>query len=169
MYPQTVQYVFHRMLTTEFLNFIGYEYPEDRKRDDNPLWLLGIPPFAAETHLYIQHQFMVLARESDWTEEDKYIWLHTYIYGESSERVAEDVVCTPHHVRERFQVCQDKLPGLVRAWWTERLADNPEVRLPELFDEFIVWFCENLEEDEQRSLMQFSVLDIAQYDMFGNR
>lgn len=28
---------------TEFLNYIGYEYPEDRKRDDNPLWLLGIP------------------------------------------------------------------------------------------------------------------------------
>ena len=133
---------------TEFLNYIGYEYPEDRKRDDNPLWLLGIPPFAAETHLYIQHQFMVLARESDWTEEDKYIWLHTYIYGESSERVAEDVVCTPHHVRERFQVCQDKLPGLVRAWWNERLADDPETRLPEQLHEYILDMCNNLEDDD---------------------
>lgn len=133
---------------TEFLNFIGYEYPEDRKRDDNPLWLLGIPPFAAETHLYIQHQFMVLARESDWTEEDKYIWLHTYIYGESSERVAEDVGCTPHHVRERFQVCQDKLPGLVRAWWNERLADDPETRLPEQLHEYILDMCNNLEDDD---------------------
>lgn len=134
---------------TAFLNYIGYEYPEDRKRDDNPLWLLGIPPFAAETHLYIQHHFMVLARESDWTEEDKYIWLHTYIFGESLERVAEDVGCTPQEVEERFHICQDKLAGLVRAWWNERLADDPEERLPELLDEFIVWFCENLGEDEE--------------------
>ena len=92
---------------------------------------------------------MVLARESDWTEEDKYIWLHTYIFRESLERVAEDVGCTPQVVEERFHICQDKLAGLVRAWWNERLADDPEERLPELLDEFIVWFCENLGDDEE--------------------
>ena len=133
---------------TEFLNYIGFEYPEDRSREDNPLWLLGIPPFAAETHLYIQHQFMALARDSDWTKEDKYIWLHTYIFAESPERVAADVGCTPYLVMERFQVCQDKLPGMVRKWWEERLADDPETRLPELLHEYIVDMCNNLEDDD---------------------
>ena len=132
---------------TEFLNYIGYEYPEDRSREDNPLWLLGIPPFAAETHLYIQHQFMALARDSDWTKEDKYIWLHTYIFAESPERVAADVGSTPHLVMERFQICQDKLPEMVRKWWEERLVDNPETRLPELLHEYIVDMCNNLEDD----------------------
>ena len=59
---------------TDFLNYIGYEYPDDRNRDDNPLWLLGIPPFSAETYLYIQHQFMTLVRNSDWEEQDNIIW-----------------------------------------------------------------------------------------------
>ena len=91
---------------------------------------------------------MVLARESNWTKEDKYIWLHTYIFDESPERVAEDVGCTPHHVRERFQFCQGALQGLVRAWWNERLGDNPETRLPELLHQYIVDMCNNLADDD---------------------
>ena len=32
---------------SDFLQYIGYDYPEDRQRDENPLWLLGVPPFCA--------------------------------------------------------------------------------------------------------------------------
>lgn len=139
---------------TDFLNYIGYEYPDDRNRDDNPLWLLGIPPFSAETYLYIQHQFMTLVRNSDWDEHDKTIWTSSYILGESSESIAEELGITPVTVQERFHACCGRLPGMVRAWWTERLEDNPEVRMPELLHEYIAYMLANLEEDEDEDFVE---------------
>ena len=133
---------------TDFLNYIGYEYPDDRNRDDNPLWLLGIPPFSAETYLYIQHQFLTLVRNSDWDERDKIIWTSSYVLGESYESIAEELGITLDSVQERFQACSERLPDMVRAWWTERLEDNPEVRMPELFHEYITNMVANLEEGE---------------------
>lgn len=135
---------------TDFLNYIGYEYPDDRNRDDNPLWLLGIPPFSAETYLYIQHQFMTLVRNSDWDEHDKTIWTSSYILGESSESIAEKLGIPPVTVQERFHACCGRLPGMVRSWWAERLEDNPEVRMPELLHEYITYMLANLEEDGAR-------------------
>lgn len=55
----------------EFLTYIGYPYPKDLVRKDNPLWLLGIPPFSAETHVFIIELFLKLVKESNWTELDK--------------------------------------------------------------------------------------------------
>lgn len=133
---------------TDFLNYIGYEYPDDRNRDDNPLWVLGIPPFSAETYLYIQHQFLTLVRNSDWDEQDKTIWTSSYVLGESSESIAEELGMTPDSVLERFQACSERLPDMVRAWWTERLEDNPEVRMPELLHEYIMYMIANLEDEE---------------------
>lgn len=102
---------------SDFLKYIGYEYPDDRNRDDNPLWVLGIPPFSAETYLYIQHQFLTLVRNSDWTEQDKDIWTQTYVLGESPESIAEVLGMTPDGVLGRFQACSERLPDMVRAWW----------------------------------------------------
>lgn len=133
---------------TDFLSYIGYEHPDDRNRDDNPLWVLGIPPFSAETYLYIQHQFLTLVRNSDWDEQDKTIWTSSYVLGESSESIAEELGITPDSVLERFQACCERLPDMVRTWWTERLEDNPEVRMPELLHLYITYMVANLEEDE---------------------
>ena len=135
-------------VVTDFLHFIGYDYPEDCQRDDNPLWLLGIPPFSAETNLFIKNQFLQLVRESEWSEPDKAVWIQTYILGETPEVIAADVGCSPQVVNERFQACAERLPEMVRAWWDERLADNPEERLPELLHEYIVDMCNNLEDDD---------------------
>ena len=141
---------------TDFLNYIGYEYPDDRNRDDNPLWLLGIPPFSAETYLYIQHQFMTLVRNSDWEEQDKIIWTSSYVLGESSESIAEELGITPDSVLERFHACSERLPDMVRTWWTERLEDNPEVRMPELLHEYITNMVANLEEDKDEDVAEDS-------------
>ena len=140
---------------SDFLQYIGYDYPEDRKRDENPLWLLGVPPFCAETRIYIQHQFVLLVRESDWTEKDKAVWIQTYILGETAEEIAADIGCTSQEVNERFQACAEKLPDMVRKWWAERLADNPEERLPELLHEYIVDMCNNLEDDDDENEDEF--------------
>lgn len=139
---------------TDFLNYIGYEYPDDRNRDDNPLWVLGIPPFSAETYLYIQHQFLTLVRSSDWDEQDKTIWTSSYVLGKSSESIAEELEMTPDSVLERFQACSERLPDMVRAWWTERLEDNPEVRMPELLHEYITYMIANLEDDEDEDVAE---------------
>ena len=55
---------------------------------------------------------------------------------------------TPDGVLERFQACSERLPDMVRAWWEERLEDNPEVRMPELLHEYITYMIANLEDDE---------------------
>ena len=137
---------------TDFLNYIGYEYPDDRNRDDNPLWVLGIPPFSAETYLYILDQFMTLVSNSDWDEQDKTIWTSSYVLGESSESIAEELGITPDSVLERFQACSERLPDMVRAWWTERMQDNPEERMPELLHEYITYMIANLEDDEDEDV-----------------
>lgn len=133
---------------TDFLNYIGYEYPDDRNRDDNPLWLLGIPPFSAETYLYIHNQFLTLVSDSDWDEQDKTIWTSLYILGELPESTADELGITLDSVLERFQACNERLPDMVRAWWEDRLEDNPEVRLPELLHEYLTDMIANLEDDE---------------------
>ena len=138
----------HMKTVTDFLKYIGYEYPDDRNRDDNPLWVLGIPPFSPETYLYIQHQFLTLVRNSNWDEQDKDIWTQTYVLGESPESIAEELGMTPDGVLERFQACSERLPDMVRAWWEERLEDNPEVRMPELLHEYITYMIANLEDNE---------------------
>lgn len=49
---------------TDFLEYIGYEYPDDRKRDDNPLWVLEIPIGQSKTRTY-GHKLMSLENLSN--------------------------------------------------------------------------------------------------------
>ncbi len=133
----------------DFLTYIGYEYPEDLKRYDNPLWLLGVPPFCAETMLYITHVFIELVRQSDWSKREKTLWLSEYIFGDSISSISWKIRRSPQWVEEHYSICLQKLSLLVRQWWDERLADNPEACLPELLHEYIIDMCNNLEDDDE--------------------
>lgn len=42
---------------------IRFQIPDDLIRTDNPLWLLGIPPFSAETHFFVVDLFLKLVKK----------------------------------------------------------------------------------------------------------
>ena len=129
----------------DFLTYIGYPYPDDLVREDNPLWLLGVPPFSAETHLFVVDLFIKLVKESNWSEQDKRIWIDRYVLNIPSKYVAKRVKRTSVWVNGRFYRCKQKLANMVRIWWYERLAENPEIILPKLFDEYIKEHCRNIQ------------------------
>ena len=128
----------------DFLTYIGYQYSDDLIREDNPLWLLGIPPFSAETHFFVVDLFLKLVKESNWSEQDKRIWIDRYVLNKPSKYVAKRVKRTAVWVSGRFYRCKQKLAKMVRRWWHERLADNPQETLPKLFDEYIKEHCRNI-------------------------
>ena len=128
----------------DFLTYIGYPYPEDLVRKDNPLWLLGIPPFSAETQIFIIELFLKFVKESNWPEQDKRIWIDRYVLNKSSKYVVKRVKRTSVWVNGRFYRCKQKLANMVKAWWNERLADSPETTLPQLFDKYVKEYCRSI-------------------------
>ena len=128
----------------DFLIYIGYPYLDDLLRKDNPLWLLGIPPFSAETHFFVVDLFLKLVKESNWSEHDKRIWIDRYVLNKPSKYAAKRMKRTPTWVNDRFYRCKQKLAKMVKVWWNERLADNPEETLPRLFDAYIKEHCRNI-------------------------
>ena len=131
----------------DFLTYIGYPYPDDLIREDNPLWLLGVPPFSAETHLFVVDLFLKLVKGSNWPEQDKRIWIDRYVLNEPSKYVAKRVKKTSVWVNSHFYRSKQKLAKIVRMWWYERLDDNPEVTLPQLFEDYIKRHCKNIKVD----------------------
>lgn len=128
----------------DFLTYIGYPYSEDLVRKDNPLWLLGIPPFSAETQIFIIELFLKFVKESNWPEQDKRIWIDRYVLNKSSKYVVKRVKRTSVWVNGRFYRCKQKLANMVKAWWNERLADSPETTLPQLFDKYVKEYCRSI-------------------------
>lgn len=128
----------------DFLVYIGFPYPDELVREDNPLWLLGIPPFSAETHFFVVDLFLKLVKDSNWSELDKRIWIDRYVLRKPSKNVARRIKCTSVWVNSRFYRCKQKLAKMVRKWWDERLADNPKETLPKLFGEYIKEHCKNI-------------------------
>ena len=100
----------------DFLTYIGYPYSDDLVREDNPLWLLGVPPFSAETHLFVVDLFLKLVKESKWSEHDKRIWIDRYVLNKPSKNVARSVKSTSVWVNNRFYRCKQKLAKMVRVW-----------------------------------------------------
>ena len=131
----------------EFLTYIDYPYPHDLLRKDNPLWLLGIPPFSAETHFFVVDLFLRLVKASNWSEDDKELWIKRYVLNKPPKYVAKRIKRTPTWVNGRLYRCKQKLAKMVKAWWNERLEDNPEVTLPQLFDDYIKRHCKNIKVD----------------------
>ena len=134
------------MAVTDFLTYIGYPYPEDHFREDNPLNLFGIPAFSAEAHLFMKHVFLQLVRNSDWPCRQKQLWIQRYMLGKSNESAARYLRRTPEWAEEKYNLCQEMLAEMVRVWWNERLSDNPEKRLPEMLHTYIVKMCEQMED-----------------------
>ena len=128
----------------DFLIYIGYPHFDDLIRKDNPLWLFGIPPFSAETHIFVVDLFLKLVKESKWSENDKRIWIERYVLNKPPKYVAKRVKSTSVWVNSRFYRCKQKLAKMVKLWWNERLADNPEETLPKLFDAYIKEHCRNI-------------------------
>ena len=124
--------------------YTGYPFPDDLIRTDNPLWILGIPPFSAETHFFVVDLFLKLVKESKWSENDKRIWIDRYVLNKPSKYAAKRMKRTPTWVNSRFYRCKQKLAKMVKVWWNERLADNPEETLPRLFDAYIKAHCRNI-------------------------
>lgn len=134
------------MAVTDFLTYIGYPYPEDHFREDNPLNLFGIPAFSAEAHLFMKHVFLQLVRNSDWPCRQKQLWIQRYMLGKSIGSSARYLRRTPEWAEEKYNLCQEMLAEMVRVWWNERLSDNPEKRLPEMLHAYVVKMCEQLED-----------------------
>lgn len=134
------------MAITDFLTYIGYPYPDDRFREDNPVNLFGVPAFSAEAELFTTHVFLQLVRTSDWPRRQKELWIQRYILGKSVDSVARSLKRTTGWVDEKYRQCQEKLPELVRSWWKERLADDPETCLPEMLHAYIVELCKRMED-----------------------
>ena len=134
------------MAVTDFLTYIGYPYPEDYFREDNPLNLFGVPAFSAEAHLFMKHVFLQLVRNSDWPCRQKQLWIQRYMLGKSNESAARYLRRTPEWAEEKYNLCQERLAEMVRVWWKERLSDNPEKRLPEMLHTYIVKMCEQMED-----------------------
>ena len=128
----------------DFLIYIGYPFPDDLIRKDNPLWLLGIPPFSAETHFFVVDLFLKLVKKSNWSEHNKRIWIDRYVLNKPSKYAAKRMKRTPTWVNDRFYRCKQKLAKMVKVWWDERLADNPEETLPRLFDAYIKAHCRSI-------------------------
>jgi hypothetical protein len=61
--------------------------------------------------------------------------------------VAKRMKHTPAWVNGDLYKCKHKLTKMVKAWWNERLEDNPEVTLPQLFDDYIKRHCKNIKVD----------------------
>ena len=99
----------------DFLTHIGYPYPDDLIRKDNPLWLLGVPPFSAETHLFIVDLFLELVKGSNWSELDKRIWLDRYVLDKQSKHVAKSVKRTSVWVNGHFYRSKQKLAKMVKS------------------------------------------------------
>lgn len=133
-----------RSAVNDFLIYIGYPHFDDLIRKDNPLWLLGIPPFSAETHIFVVNLFLKLVKESKWSENDKRIWIDRYVLNKPPKYVAKRVKSTSVWVNSRFYRCKQKLAKMVKLWWNERLSDNPEETLPKLFDAYIKEHCRNI-------------------------
>lgn len=131
----------------DILRYMDYPYPQDLVRKDNPLWLLGIPPFSAETHLFVVDLFLQLVKTSEWSNDDKKLWIERYVLHKTPKYVAKRMKRTPVWVNGRFYRCKQKLAKLVKVWWNERLKDNPEVTLPQLFDDYIKRHCKNIKID----------------------
>lgn len=134
------------MAVTDFFTYIGYPYPDDHFREDNPLNLYGVPAFSAEAHLFLEHVFLQLVRNSDWPRRQKELWIQRYMLGKSIDSTARSLRRTPAWAEEKYRHCQERLSEMVRAWWAERLSDNPEKRLPEMLHTYIVKMCEQLED-----------------------
>lgn len=134
------------MAVTDFLTYIGYPYPDDFFREDNPVNLFGVPAFSAEAHLFMKDLFLQLVRNSDWPRRQKELWIQRYMLGKSVGSAARYLRRTPEWAEEKYRMCQERLAEMVRAWWKERLSDNPEQRLPEMLHEYIVELCEHIED-----------------------
>ena len=134
------------MAVTDFLTYIGYPYPDDHFREDNPVNLFGVPAFCAEANLSIQHVFLQLVKNSDWPRRQKELWIQRYMLGRSIDSAARYMKRTPAWVEEKYRLCQERLAEMVRAWWAERLSDNPEKHLPEMLHTYIVELCEQMED-----------------------
>lgn len=134
------------MAVTDFLTYIGYPYPDDHFREDNPLNLFGVPAFSAEAHLFMKHVFLQLVRNSDWPCRQKQLWIQRYMLGKSNGSAARYLRRTPEWAEEKYNLCQERLAEMVRVWWKERLSDNPEKGLPEMLQTYIVKMCEQLED-----------------------
>ena len=128
----------------DFLTYICYPYPDDLVREDNPLWLLGVPPFSAETHLFVVDLFLKLVKESNWSEQDKRIWTDRYVLNKSSKHLAKRVKRSSVWVNGCFYRCKQKLAKMVVVWWNKRLSDNPNETMPKLFDSYIKEYCRNI-------------------------
>ena len=128
----------------DFLSYIDYPYPQDLVREDNPLWLLGIPPFSAETHIFVIDLFLQLVKTSRWSNDDKKLWVERYVFNKPPKNVAKRMKRTPMWVNGRFYQCKQKLAKMVKVWWNERLKDKPEVTLPQLLDDYIKRHCKNI-------------------------
>ena len=128
----------------DFLSYIDYPYPQDLVREDNPLWLLGIPPFSAETHIFVVDLFLQLVKTSEWSNDDKKLWVERYVFNKPPKNVAKRMKRTTMWVNGRFYQCKQKLAKMVKVWWNERLKDNPEVTLPQLLDDYIKRHCKNI-------------------------
>lgn len=133
-----------KLAFNDFLIYIGYPFPDDLIRTDNPLWLLGIPPFSAETHFFVVDLFLKLVKKSNWSEHDKRIWIDRYVLNKPSKYVAKRVKNSSAWINRRFYRCKQKLAKMVKVWWNERLADNPEETLPKLLDAYIKEHCRNI-------------------------
>lgn len=71
------------MAVTDFLTYIGYPYPDDFFREDNPVNLFGVLAFSAEAHLFMKDLFLQLVRNSDWPRRQKELWIQRYMLGKS--------------------------------------------------------------------------------------
>lgn len=93
------------MAVTDFLTYIGYPYPEDHFREDNPLNLFGIPAFSAEAHLFMKHVFLQLVKNSDWPRRQKQLWIQRYMQGKSIGSAARYLRRTPEWTEEKYNLC----------------------------------------------------------------
>jgi len=133
-----------RTAVNDFLVYIGYPYPDDLVREDNPLWLFGIAPFSAETCQFVVDLFLQLVKGSDWSPEEKSLWIDRYVLNKPAKYVARRLKRTPAWVHGRLYRCKQKLAKMTKGWWEEQLSGEAQCHLPELMERYIEKTCKNM-------------------------
>ncbi|MBQ2978593.1 MAG: sigma-70 family RNA polymerase sigma factor [Bacteroidaceae bacterium] len=125
-------------VTSHFLQIIGYPYPNDLYRQDNPLNYLGVPVFSAETQLFLRDLFLDFVKQSGWKEEDKTLWIMRYMQGKPPRQVARLLKRKPQWVYTKYYRLKKRLAVMVRNWWENTIGDKAPILLPMMMENYLV-------------------------------